>query len=270
MSFLKPLGSRVRVYLAGDQVGAVRERGLLRARVECEAARVQADDAGPHPWAAAVRALGELISGRKWRGLPVDVALSSEFVRFALVPGIRRQLSSQEAQALAHSVFSRVLDDAAWSVRYCAADRETIIAAAVEKSLLDSLEDTVNSRACTLRSVSPLWSCAVNRARRRLARRSAWMVLAESRAAAFGLLDRGKWRAVRAKALDAERGLGVARLIERESRYLGTDTRDVVVLGDEPLDEGFGSQWRVERVPLVSARLGALPVGCRPAALAGI
>jgi len=43
---------------------------------------------GLQPWAPALRALSELITNRGWRGMPIDVAVSSEFVRFALVPGI--------------------------------------------------------------------------------------------------------------------------------------------------------------------------------------
>lgn len=272
MTFLKLTGDRLRIYLAADHVGIVCERGLLRRRVECVSARVPSDDAGAQPWAPAVRALGELIATGGWRGLPIDVAVSSEFVRFALVPGIRRQLSSFEMQGLAHGLFARVLGEsvADWSVRYCATDRSTVLGAAVEKSLLAALEDFARTCACTLRSVSPLWSCAANQQRRRLARRSAWLVLAESRAAAFGLIERGRWRAMRAKALDAERGLGVARLLERESRYIGADTREVIVVGGEPGRDQFAPDWKVEYLPLAPARYGALPAECRPAALAGL
>ncbi len=271
MAFLKWSGGRLRIYLAADRVGVVGERGLLRRRVECASARVPPDDSGGQPWASAVRALAELVESRGWRGLPIDVALSSEFVRFALVPGIHRQLSSVEMQGLAHGMFARMLGEAAadWGVRYCATDRSTVLGAAVEKSLFAALEDF--ARAChgRLRSVTPLWSCMANQQRARLARRSAWLVLAEARAAAYGLLDRGRWRVVRAKALDVGEGLNVTRLIERESRYLGTDTRDVIVAG-EPQDGGFPSGWKVEHVPLALARFGALPADSRPATLAGI
>ena len=113
MTFLMLSRGRLRVYLAADQIGVVREPGWLRGRVECAWARVTPDDTGAQPWAPAVRALAELIASRGWRGLPVDVAVSSEFVRFALAAGIRRQLSSVELQGLAHGMFSRVLGEAA-------------------------------------------------------------------------------------------------------------------------------------------------------------
>jgi len=271
MAFLKLSGGRLRVYLAADQVGVVREPGLLRRRVECASVRVAPDDAAVPPWQSAVRALAELIASRGWRGLPIEVAVSSEFVRIALVSGIRRHLSATELQGLAHGMFARVLGESAadWNVRYCAGDRSTVLAAATEKSLISALEDLARACAGSLRSVSPLWSCAVNGQRARLARRSAWLVLAESRSAAFGLLERGRWRAMRTKALDVGRGLGVARALERESRYLGANTRDVIVVG-EPQSEGFSADWKVERVPFALARFGALPPECRPAALAGI
>ena len=272
MAFLKQFGGgRIRAYFGADRVSAVRERGVLRRRVECASVPVPADDPDTQPWVPAVRALAGLITDRGWRGLPLDVAVSSEFVRVALIPGVRSQLSTPEVQALAQGVFARMLGEAGpeWTVRYCAADRTTVIGAAAEKSLLAALQDLARTCNTVLRSMAPLWSCAVNWQRARLARRSAWLVLAESRAAAFGLLERGHWRAMRAKALDAERGLGVARLLERECRYLGSATRDVIFLG-EPDGEPFGPDWKVERIPLMLAHFGALPVECRPAAFAGI
>jgi hypothetical protein len=273
MPFLKRFGGgRVRAYLAADRVAAVREHGLLRRRVECAWAQVTPDETGAPPWAPALQSLSGLIADRGWRGLPIDVAVSSEFVRLALIPGIRGQLTTLEIQGLAHGVFGKVLGEAAadWSVRYCAAGRSTVLGAAAEKSLLAALADFARSSKGALRSVAPLWSCAVNWQRFRLRRRSAWLVLAESRAAAYGLLDRGHWRVVRAKSLDAGRGIGVARLLERESRYLGTATRDVIVVGDPPAGEPFAPGWKVEPVPVALARLGVLPAECRPAALAGV
>ena len=271
MAFLKRFGGgRIRAYLAADRVAALRERGLLRRRVECAWAPVTTADPGVPPWTPALRALSGLVADRGWQGLPIDVAVSSEFVRLALIPGIRGQLTTLEIQGLAHGVFGKVLGEsvADWSVRYCAADRSTILGAAAEKSLVAALNDFARASKGTLRSMAPLWSCAVNWQRAHLRRRSAWLVLAEARAAAYGLVERGLWRVVRAKALDADRGIGVARLLEREGRYLGTTTRDVVLLGD-PGGESFAPDWKVEHVPVALARFGALPAECRAAALAG-
>src|SRR6185295_339898 len=107
MTFFKLSGGRLRIYLAAELAAIVCERGWLRPRVECASAGVLPDEAGAQRWAPAVRALSELITNRGWRGMTIDVAVSSEFVRFALVPGIQRQLSSLELQGLAHGMFAR-------------------------------------------------------------------------------------------------------------------------------------------------------------------
>ena len=215
-------------------------------------------------------ALGELISKRGWGELPIDVAVSNEFVRFALVPGIKAHLSTLQMQGLAHSMFAPVLGEstADWTVRYCAVDGTTVLASAVEKSLLSALEDLARTSRCVLRSVTPLWSCAANSQHARLARRSVWLVLAETRAAAFGLIEQGRWRTVRAKALDAGQGVDIARLLERESRLLGSATREVICIG-EPGVEAFPAGWNVAYAKLVPARFGGLSAECQPAALAG-
>ena len=270
MNFLMQSRGRLRVYLSADHVGVVREHGWIRRRVECAATRVALDDAAAPSWAPAVRALAELIASRGWGGLPMEVAVSSEFVHLALVTDIRRHLSAPEMQGLAQGMFTRVLGESApaWDVRYGAADASTVVAAATEKALVAELESAARACKGALRSLTPLWSCAVNGQRARLARRSAWLVLTESRAAAFGLLERGRWRAMRTRALDAARGIGVAQALERECRYHGSDTRDVIVVGEHQ-DMGLPAGWKVEHLPLAPARFGALPVECRPAALAG-
>lgn len=271
MTFLKLPWDRLRVYLAADCVGAVCERGLLRRRFACASAAVPPDDARASPWAPAVRALAGLIAAGGWRGLPIDVALSSEFVRFAFVPGIRRRLTSLEIQELARGLLARVLGDTAmdWSVRHCAADRTGVLGAAAEKPLLAALEDLAHSCRGALRSVSPLWSCAINRQRARLGRRTAWLVLSEPRVAAFGLLEHGRWRTMRAKVLDAGRGVGVSQWLERESRYLGAATRDVIVVGGASERDQFAPEWKVAYLPDAPARGAAMAPACRHALLAG-
>ena len=270
MAYPRLLRGRIKAYLGADLVSVVRERALWRRHAECASAHVAPDDAGAQPWIPAISALGELIAKRGWGELPIDVALSSEFVRFALVPEIKTQLSTLEMQGLAHSMFAPVLGEATadWNVRYCAVDGTTVLASAVEKALLAALEDLARTRRCVLRSVTPLWSCVANGQHARLARGSVWLVLAETRAAAFGLIEQGRWRAVRAKALDAGQGADIARLLERESRLLGSATRDVILVGEHGV-EGFPAGWNIASAQLVPARYGGLPAECHSAALAG-
>jgi hypothetical protein len=254
--------------LAADRVAAVASRGLVPRRIECAAARFDAEY-GAQAWIPAVRKLGDLLAERGWQGSSLDVVLSSEFVRVSLVSGIWRNLGSQELEGLAHGVVSRLLGERAqdWAIRYCAADRTSLFAAAMEKSLLEALSEAAGAAGARLRTVSPLWSCAINHHRRRLARRSGWVVLAEPRAVSFGLLERGRWRAVRARALDRERGLTAAQLVERECRYLGDETRDIVLIGVDAADADFTGKWNVER--LARRHASVMPADCLPAAFAG-
>ena len=268
---MKFSGARLRVYFAADTVSAVWQRGFVRREVKCTAAPVMRDQTSTEAWAPALRELGKLFASQGWHGMPVDIAVSSEFIHLALVPQIKQNLSSLEMQGLAHGMFARVLGEAAagWSIRYCSAGRTAVLAAATASPMLAELEDLARANQCSLRSVTPLWSCAVNRQRKHLARRSAWFVVAEPRAVAYGLMEMGQWRSLRARPLDPERGLGVARLIERESRYLGAETRDLVFICGAPSGEPFTNQWKIDTLPPADAALGALPDACRPAGMAG-
>ena len=270
MALLRQSAGRVRAYLASSAVAALCERGWLRRRVECASAPVVAESPGGKPWVVAVEALQRLIGEKGWGKRPLDVALSSEFVRFALIPGVRRQLSPVELQGLTAGLFSKVFGESAgeWHLRYCACDRTTLLAAAVEKDLVEALEDVASDVGCTLRSVNPVWTGFINAEHRRLARRSAWLVMAEPRAAVVGLIEGGHWKSLRTRVREPGQVEDLAQLLEREYRYLGSTVRDVILVGDAA-DHPLPSDWKVERFPLAAKRFGVMPAECRPAAFAG-
>lgn len=269
MVLLRQSSGRIRAYLATDRAAAVLERGWPRRRVECAAVPVVPEGPETNPWGGAVHALKRLIVEKNWGRRPIDVALSSEFVRFALIPGVRRQLSKIELQGLTAGLFSKLFGDAAgdWHLRYSACDRTTLIAAAVEKGLVAALEDVARDVACPLRSVTPLWSNLVNAEHRRVSRRSAWIVFAEPRAVVVGLMEGGTWRSLRTRARDPGDQADIGRLLEREFRHLGTGVRDVVLMGEAA---DLPAEWKVERLALVAKRFGVMPAECRPAAFAGV
>ena len=213
-----------------------------------------------------------MVLARQWTGLPIDIAVSGEFVRFALVPGINLNLSSSRLQGLVDSRFARIIGESmnAWSIRYCAQDKSTVLAAAIRKPLQDGLEQVARECRLKLRSVAPLWSCAINHRHAQFTGQSGWLVLTEARTATFGLIEDGKWVSLRTRMLDLAQASTVSSLLERERRSVGSAQHEVSVVGDVPgKGVDLGADWHL-RYPLPAApQTMALPAACRAAAVAG-
>jgi len=270
--YLGNLTDSLQAYVAADGAALVHRAGRLRPRVEGVDEQVQPDDGDSQPWEAALQALRRLVAANGRTGLPLDVVVSSEFVRFALIPGIHLNLSSTQLQALVNSRVARILGESmsSWNLRYCALDSSTLLAAAIRTPLLADLARLAGECRLKLRSVSPLWSCAINRRHAQFTGESGWLVLAESRAATFGLIENGKWVCLRTRMLDPEQSSGLMPLLERERRNVGSGLSDISLVADVP-GKGLALEgdWSL-RYPLpASPRAMNLSPACHAAAMAG-
>lgn len=175
-------------------------------------------------WRAAVEALPAALGERPPRRL--RVVLSHHFVRYALLPW-NPALKSEEAwRAYAEHRLAAVYgaSDAPWALRVSAtAPRGARIACATEQALLDALQAALRARGVRLDSVQPHLMSAFNRERRRLGRASRWLVVEEAGRLALALIERGAWRVLRSRRVDAQWREALPALLARETALLGLD-----------------------------------------------
>lgn len=175
-------------------------------------------------WRAAVSALPAALGGRPPRRL--RVVLSHHFVRYALLPW-NPALKSEEAwRAYAEHRLAAVYGASAtpWTLRVAAtAPRGARVACATEQALLDALQEALHARGVRLDSVQPHLMSAFNHERRRLGRASHWLVVEEAGRLALALIERGAWRALRSRRVDAGWRDALPGLLARETALLGLD-----------------------------------------------
>jgi hypothetical protein len=191
--------------------------GLVLSR----AGQMRVVDTGPD-WRDALEALPGALGARPPRRL--HVTLSHHFVRYALLPWTPALKSAEAWRAYAAQRLAAVYGAPAapWALRVSAtAARGPRIACATEQALLDALPAALGARGVRLASVQPHLMRAFNRERRALRRAARWLVVEEAGRLALALIERGAWRALRCRRVEADWRAALPALLEREAALLG-------------------------------------------------
>lgn len=192
------------------------EKRLLR--LEPEASELE----GAEPWRGALERLKSEIS-RSHQRIDVSVILSNHFVRYAVVPQADGAASAEEELALARFHFAKIHGERAkgWEVRLSGE-----LACAIDIALLAGLKEIfLKQKGARLVSVQPHLMAAYNRARRRIPRGGAWLLLAEPERVCLARLAARGWAWVY-----NGRETEWKQLIERERSRAGGESLPALVL----------------------------------------
>jgi hypothetical protein len=163
-----------------------------------------------------------------WRGrVDLTVVLSNHFARYTVVQP-QDGATPEEELALARFQFARIHGERAkaWEVRLSRAGGGAQLACAIDAALLQDLKACMPSHGrVRLVSVQPYLMAAYNRARRRIPREGAWLLLTEKGRACLARLAPKGWASVHFGAEgDGE------QLIERERSRAGDERLPSLVL----------------------------------------
>lgn len=152
------------------------------------------------PWTSGVEALELLLDDPAWRVRSLSVALSSHYVRYAVLPR-GSNLAMGEQHDLARVVFRKLFGELAstWEFRVSPGEGDMAMASAVPGALLDALRTACEGR-CTLRSVQPGLMSIFNRVRHDLGQENGTLALVERGRITLATLADGGWRTVGSRA----------------------------------------------------------------------
>ena len=179
--------------------------------------------------------LAEILAG--WTRAELTVVASNRLVRYVVVPRTAGVSGDAEELGLARHHFIRVHGERArdWHVRY---SRETGLASAVDRGLIETLKEILGREKLKLRSLQPYLMAAFNRLRASVPAQGAWIVLPEPQATCVALYAEGAWAGVSVSRVTGEKAGEDA--IERERmRMGGTDAPSTVLMapsGSSPSD----------------------------------
>lgn len=172
-------------------------------------------------WASAVDALGSLLGARKPRSgrSELMVVLSSQFVRFGLVPWSDAIDNPEELDAYARSCFDEIYGavSRSWVLRLSAeAAGCARIGAGVDRDLLTRLQTLCAAAGVRLNGVQPYLMVAFNRLGAQLRHGDFVFVLVEPARNTLLVARKGRWVSIGSSTgVDTDEAVGA--LIERES-----------------------------------------------------
>ena len=170
--------------------------GFAPAELTVRGERIACDPAyGAEPWHGAL----ERLKGLELGNSRVTLELSSQLVRYTLVPWSDALATPAEEEVYVRHHFARIFGEKAkaWAVRATEAPPGAPrLASAVDASLIASLKDAFRGKKAKLVSIQPALMRRFNAARKSVPKDGAWLVIAEPERACIALHGGSHWRAV--------------------------------------------------------------------------
>lgn len=238
----------MRVLLTSAGVGAGYWRGPLRPRLVEQGEISGLPAAAPRSrWEPAIDGLQTLLAGRRWTAQRLHADVGDEFVRYTVLAGLDPRLRTEEIANLAQAMFLRTFGDAAsdWLVRASLAGSGTVVAAAIERALVDALGALASERHMQLATVQPMLAERLGTAVVAL-KGASWIVVREPGATVLALYEQGAVRSLRVLRGAGPRADDIFLALEREQRRAGSTVRSVAILGAADWASASSSGWQVQ------------------------
>lgn len=239
--------NRLRVLVGSDRLMlSSYRRGLLPTLMREECIPVTAA-AGEEAWRAAMAALPAALAPSLTDRPDVTVVLSNEFVRPLLLPANAALRTPQEWTALARHRLTAVHGEAVqdWLVRVA----ETTpggprIACAMDRGLLDAIDEHLAGSGAHLASVQPYLMTAYNQLQSLIGNESCWLVIEEAGCLTLSLLQQGQWQAIRRRWVDPDWCDELPDILARKAAMLALDQpcQRAIVCSRRPAGDS-GTRW---------------------------
>lgn len=211
------VATRLTIGLSGDGIAIVQNKGFRKDLVYQQfIASVQNAD-----WPSLLQQLDAALSQLKLpKNTPITVVLSSDFVRYLMLPAQSFAMSSAEktayVQAAYRDIYGAVADG--WHIK-CddAAPDQNRLAIAVDAQLMTALSQLATQHHLKLKSVQPYLMAAFNGLMPKISRKNGYLVLLEQSKLLLIRLQNGQCQHLRTIAFNGDWQLDLLQAIERES-----------------------------------------------------
>ena len=164
---------------------------------------------------------------------PLQIVLGSDLVRYLALPAQAISMNLAEKNAYASAAFKEIhgnsTDD--WQV-VCddAAPQQAMIAAAVDKKLLQHLSQLALTHQLKLKSVKPYLMLAMNGLAKKLAKATAYLAIVEHSRLTLVMLLQGQYQQLHSHAIGSDWQAELKHILMRESVLADVAYRNVFVL----------------------------------------
>ena len=171
---------------------------------------------------------------------PLQIVLGSDLVRYVALPAQTIMMNLAEKNAYASAAFKEIhgtsVDD--WQVA-CndAAPQQTIIAAAIDKKLLQHLSQIALTHQLKLKSVKPYLMVAVNSLAKQLAKTTGYLAIVEHSRLTLVMLQQGQCQQLHSHAIGDDWQAELKHILMRESVLGDVAYRNVLIFAPAHLNK---------------------------------
>lgn len=174
-------------------------------------------------WSNAVAELEKLLM-KSQRGRPITIVLSNQFVRYNIIPAMPPLTASDKITTVAmhcfREIYGDIVDD--WLIRVNPLpDGDTLIASAVDASLVSALEMISKKHACKLKSIQPYLMSGFNSIRHQVNKHPSCYVQVEVGRIYITLTRDGTWQSIASCGVGQDWSESLVSLITREMLLVG-------------------------------------------------
>ena len=184
---------------------------------------------------------------------PLQIVLGSDLVRYLALPAQAISMNLAEKNAYASAAFKEIhgtnADD--WQVA-CndAAPQQTIIAAAIDKKLLQHLSQLALTHQLKLKSVKPYLMVAVNSLAKQLAKTTGYLAIVEHSRLTLVMLQQGQCQQLHSHAIGGDWQAELKHILMRESVLADVAYRNVFIVAPTHLNTALIAinGWHITRI----------------------
>ena len=184
---------------------------------------------------------------------PLQTVLGSDLVRYVALPAQAISMNLAEKKAYASAAFKEIhgtnADD--WQV-VCddAAPQQAIIAAAIDKKLLQHLSQLALTHQLKLKSVKPYLMVAMNGLAKQLAKTTGYLAIVEHTRLTLVMLQHGQCQQVHSHAIGSDWQAELKQILLRESVLADVTYRNVFVVAPTHQNTGLltVNGWHITRI----------------------
>ncbi len=202
-----------------------------------------AEPAFERDWRPALACLGELLSGGRYRGTRLTVALAHSLTRFLGVPWSDALMDRRGAQHYLRAQFAAVFGEVSERWTFAAEDAprgRPRLACAVDGELLEALHRTAQAQGARIESIAPWLVTAFNRAREGMAS-DGWFAAIEPGRLALVEVRAGSARQIALQNWSGDCAPALERSVSRTVLRTGGASGLPVQVAD--LTQGGGRTW---------------------------
>lgn len=203
-------------------------------------------------WHLACNRLDALLSDKKVNAnTRLSIVLSSDFIRYQLLPTQQIAMSEAEKLAYAAASYNEVYgaDSAGWKLKlHETGFKQTSITAAVEQNFLEKLQQVTLQHKIKLLSVQPYLMIAYNSCKNQLSKLNGYFVVVETSKILLLNMQQGKLKSLRTTAINHDWQQDLKQLLARES-MLNEDIAKEILL-HAPINKSLLKMegWQVNHI----------------------